>query len=298
MKFKPSFQKRYEPLTDLKELEEAITSPEQKSIRVNTLKISIPKFKSKIKNLTPVPWCKEGFYIKKTSIPIGKLKEHFLGYFYVQEPSSMIPPLILNPKKKDLVLDLAAAPGSKTTQLAALMKNQGIIIANDIKWERIKALSVNLQRLGAVNTLITIYPGHKFPEIKFDKILLDAPCSGTGTLKKSPKTLDIYNPGMIKKLSYTQKKLILKAYSLLKPQGTLVYSTCSLEPEENEGVLDYLLKKTDAKLLPTSLKNLKSSSPILKFENKTYSKEIKKSLRIWPQDNNTEGFFISKITKP
>ncbi|MAG45749.1 MAG: tRNA methyltransferase [Nanoarchaeota archaeon] len=298
MEYKAFFKKRYESLTNLKEFTKAIPSPIKKSLRVNTLKISIKDFKSQVKGLKQIPWCKEGFYIEKKDIPAGKLKEHFLGYFYIQEASSMIPPLVLNPKPSDLVLDLAAAPGSKTTQLASMMNNNGLIIANDIKWDRIKALSMNLQRIGVSNTLITIYPGEKFPNIQFDKILLDAPCSGTGTIKKSPGTLKIYNPGMIRKLSFQQRKLILKTYSLLKPGGIMVYSTCSLEPEENEGVIDYLLKKTDAKLLTASLPKLKSSPPILEFENKTYNPKIKKVLRIWPQDNNTEGFFIAKITKP
>ena len=298
MEFKKSFEERYSSLTNLKEFEKAVTSEIKKGIRVNTLKISISDLKKRIQGLKQVPWCKEGFFIEKQEVPIGKLKEHLLGYFYVQEPSSMIPPLVLDPKENELILDMAAAPGSKTTQIAALMKNTGVLIANDVKWERIPALSMNLQRCGALNTLITIYKGENFPEIKFDRILLDAPCSGTGTLKKSPNTVKIYNPGMVKKLSYTQRDLILKAYSMLKPQGTLVYSTCSLEPEENEEVIDYLLKKTDAKLEKISLKGLKSSPTVLEFGNKSYSKEIKNCLRIWPQDNNTEGFFIAKIRKP
>jgi tRNA (cytosine49-C5)-methyltransferase len=298
MEFKKSFTERYKKLTNLEEFKKAIQKPLKKSIRINTLKTSKKKLKTQLPNLKQIPWCKDGFYIERKDTAIGNLKEHFLGYFYVQEAASMIPPLILNPSTKDLVLDLAAAPGSKTTQLAALMKNKGVLIANDVKWDRLKALSMNLQRCGVLNTLITLYKGERFPEIKFDKILLDAPCSGTGTLQKSPDTLRIYNQGMIKKLSYQQRRLLLKAYSLLKPSGVLVYSTCSLEPEENEGVIDYLLEKTNAQLEKASLPKLKSSPPILDFENKTYNPEIKKCLRIWPQDNNTEGFFIAKVTKP
>jgi len=298
MEFKKSFEERYSKLTDLDEFTRAVTSPIKKGIRVNTLKISVQDFKSRVKGLKQVPWCKQGFFIEKHEVPIGKLKEHILGYFYVQEPSSMIPPLVLAPKENELILDMAASPGSKTTQIAALMNNTGVLIANDIKWERIRALSMNLQRCGALNTLITIYRGENFPEVKFDRILLDAPCSGTGTLKKSPNTVKIYNQGMIKKLGYDQRRLIMKAYSLLKPQGILVYSTCSLEPEENEEVIDFLLARTDAELQEIKLNGLKSSPVVLEFEGKSYNKEISKCLRIWPQDNNTEGFFIAKIRKP
>ncbi len=298
MEFKEKFIERYKELTDFKEFQEAIAKPIRKSIRVNTIKISVIELKDRISGLKQVPWCSEGFYIEKREIAVGNLKEHFLGYFYVQEAASMIPAMILNPDEKDLVLDMSAAPGSKTTQMAAQMKNSGGIIANDIKWDRIKALSMNLQRCGVSNTIITIYKGEFFPDMEFDKILLDAPCSGTGTIQKSPDTLKIYNQGMIKKLGYQQRRLILKAYSLLKNNGILVYSTCSLEPEENENVIDYLLEKTDARLETTSLSGLKSSPAVLGFEGKKYNSEIKKCLRIWPQDNHTEGFFIAKIRKP
>src|SRR3989344_6475264 len=197
MEYKKTFEERYSELTNLKELKEAFSKPLRKSIRINTIKTSVEEIKKRLKNITPIPWCKEGFYIERKEIAVGKLKEHFLGYFYVQEAASMIPPLILNPKKKEMVLDMAAAPGSKTTQIASIMKNKGVIIANDIKWDRISALSMNLQRCGITNTIITINKGENFPDIKFDKILLDAPCSGTGTIQKSPRTLQIYNQEMI-----------------------------------------------------------------------------------------------------
>lgn len=297
MEFKEKFIERYSNITDFEEFKKAISNKLRKSIRINTIKTSVKELKSRIAGLEQIPWCDEGFYIEKKETAVGNLKEHFLGYFYVQEASSMIPALILNPEENELVLDMSAAPGSKTTQMAAMMNNKGVIIANDIKWDRIKALSMNLQRCGVSNTLITIYKGENFPNIMFDKILLDAPCSGIGTIQKSPDTLKIYNTGMIKKLSYQQKRLILKAYSLLNPGGVLVYSTCSLEPEENEGVIDYLLEKTDSKLEKAFLQKLKSSPAILEFEGKKYNPEIKKCLRIWPQDNCTEGFFVAKIKK-
>ncbi len=297
MEFKDNFVERYSSLTYFEDFKKAINKPARKSIRVNTLKISVGELKDRIAGLEQIPWCDVGFYIERKETAVGNLKEHFLGYFYVQEAASMIPSMILKPEQGDLVLDMSAAPGSKTTQMAAMMKNTGVIIANDIKWDRIKALSMNIQRCGVLNTIITIYRGERFPEIKFDKILLDAPCSGTGTLQKSPDTLKIYNPGMIKKLSYQQKRMIMRGYSLLKEKGVLVYSTCSLEPDENENVIDYLLEKTDAKLEKAFLPKLKSSAAVLEFEKKAFNNEIKKCLRIWPQDNNTEGFFVAKIKK-
>jgi NOL1/NOP2/sun family putative RNA methylase len=301
--FKKKFIERYSRLTNFEKFKEYSLKYLRRSIRINTLKISIPKLKKRLKNknlvLTEIPWCKQGFWIKHKTLErrdIGNLPEHYLGYFYVQEAVSMIPPILLNPQPYDLVLDMCASPGSKTTQIAALMENKGIIIANDVSHERLASLGVNLQRCGVSNTIITKSKAQYF-NLKFNKILLDAPCSGTGTIRKSFKTLTIWNPNMVKRISNLQKRLIATAFSCLKPKGTLVYSTCSLEPEENEAVIDFLLKKfKNAKLEKINLK-IKRSSAVLKFENKTYSSEIKKCLRIWPQDNDTEGFFIAKIRK-
>lgn len=129
------------------------------------------------------------------------------------------------------------------------------------------------------------------------KVLVDAPCSGTGTIRRNPETLKIWNPGMIKRLSKTQKSLIESGFNVLKVGGTLVYSTCSTEPEENEEVIDYLLNKFPNAVLEKIDLDIKKSEPVLQFEDKTYGSKIKNCLRIWPQDNNTEGFFVAKIKK-
>ena len=303
--FKPKFIERYSKLTNWDNFKQYSLSFLRRSIRVNTLKISINELKKRLEknwNLEQIPWCKEGFWIehsKKERRDVGNLIGHSLGYFYLQEAASMIPPIVLEPKPSDIVLDIAASPGSKTTQIAQYMQNKGILIANDYTIERMKPLSINLQRCGVTNAVITLMEGQWFRKsgIEFDKVLVDAPCSGTGTIRKSLKTIGIWNPNMIKRLSITQKQLIETGFNLLKKNGTLVYSTCSLEPEENEEVVDFLLKKYEnAKLEDINLK-LKRSYPILEFENKKYSDEIKKCLRIWPQDNDTEGFFVAKIVK-
>jgi len=253
--------------------------------------------------LQQIPWCKEGFYIehiKKERRDIGNLIEHTLGYFYTQEAASMIPPLVLEPEESDIVLDIAASPGSKTTQLASIMNNKGLLVANDYQTQRLKPLSINIQRCGITNCIITLMRGQWFKKsnIEFDKILVDAPCSGTGTIRKSLKTLRIWNPNMVKRLSITQKQLIETAFNILKTNGTLVYSTCSLEPEENEAIVDFLLNKYEnAKLEEIKIKEINRSEPILEFDKNKYNDEVKKCLRIWPQDNDTEGFFVAKIKK-
>ena len=328
MEFKPKFIERYSKLTNFKEFKKYSLSFLRRSIRVNTLKIEINDLKKRLEkewNLKQIPWCRDGFWIehkKKERRDIGNLIEHSLGYFYIQEAASLIPPLVLEPKPNEVVLDMCASPGSKSTQIAALMQNNGILIANDYTIVRMKPLTINLQRCGVANALITLMEGRFFKNsnIKFDKILVDAPCSGTGTIRKSLKTLKIWNPDMVRRLAGTQRQLIDTAFNILKENGTLVYSTCSLEPEEDEAVIDFLLNKYDnAKIEKIELKcqkskisehaqephvrdrrfltGLKRSPVILEFEDKVYSKKIKDCLRIWPQDNDTEGFFVCKIRK-
>jgi NOL1/NOP2/sun family putative RNA methylase len=298
--FKKRFIERYSKLTNLKEFKKASLQQLPKSIRVNTLKTTPEKLKKRLSQFKfkQIPWCKEGFYIYGIRTDLGNLPEHGLGYFYVQEAASMIPAQILSPKKNDIVLDMAAAPGSKTTQIACLMKNTGLIIANDPDYKRIKALHMNIQRFGITNTIITQMDGTQFKNFKFDKILLDAPCSGTGTIRKSPRTIIEWNPSKIRRLSKLQKKLIATAFENLKEKGTLVYSTCTMGPEENEAVISFLLDTYEnAKIKKPQKLKIKSSPPILEFENTKYNPEIKNCLRIWPQDNNTDGFFIAKIQK-
>lgn len=302
---KPEFEKRYRGFlgSSYDEFMRYSLSYITKSIRVNTLKTTVAEVKQRLQlqnfTLRQVPWCNEGFWAKGERTDLGNLLEHFLGYIYIQEAASMIPPVVLNPKPEDLVLDIAASPGSKTTQMAAMMQNTGLILANDISGARMKPLGLNLQRTGAANVVVTVMHGQQFArkKVAFDKILVDAPCSGTGTIRRSPETLKIWNPGMIKRLSRTQKSLIETAFGILRSGGEMVYSTCSVEPEENEEVIDFLLQKFPNASLEKIQLPIKRSEPMLEFEKKTYNGEIKNCLRIWPQDNNTEGFFVAKVRK-
>lgn len=302
IEFKDKFIERYSKLTDWETFKKYNLSFLRKSIRVNTLKTNIKEIKARLDKdwiLEQVPWCDEGFWIKNKQgrLDVGNTIEHSLGFYYVQESASMIPPVVLQPKPHEIILDMCAAPGSKTSQIAQYMQNKGVLIANDVKGDRLAALGINLQRMGITNTLITLSKGERFKDLQFDRILLDAPCSGTGTIRKSLKTLRMWNPGMIKRISYMQQKLITTAFNLLKPEGTLVYSTCSLEPEENEGIIDFLINKFDnAKVEKIDL-DIKSSKPITQFENKIYSSEVEKCLRLWPQDSDTEGFFVARLQK-
>ncbi|MBT3814719.1 RsmB/NOP family class I SAM-dependent RNA methyltransferase [Candidatus Woesearchaeota archaeon] len=303
MKFKPLFIERYSQLTNWDQFREYSLSFLRRSIRINTNLASIAEVKKSIQEkgwqLDPIPWCKEGFWIfHPDRRDVGNLFEHHLGQIYVQEAASMIPPLVLNPKPGEIVLDMCAAPGSKTTQMAVMMKNKGLIVANDYKGARLQSLGINLQRSGLTNTIVSLMSGKRFHEFEFDKILVDAPCSGTGTIRKSLKTISIWNPGMISKLARQQKELIVSAFENLKSGGEMVYSTCSVEPEENEGVVDYLLEKFDnAEVVKVKLPGLKLAKSVMEFKGKKYNSAVKDVMRIWPQDNDTEGFFVCKIRK-
>ncbi len=303
IEFKKAFVERYSQLTDWEEFKKYSLSFLRRSIRVNTILGTVNETTSSIKskswNLTPIPWCKEGFWIEHPERrDVGNLLEYHVGKIYVQEAASMIPPLVLNPQPEDLVLDMCASPGSKTTQLGMMMKNTGVIIANDYKGQRLQSLGINVQRSGLTNTIVTLMPGKRFTGLQFDKILVDAPCSGTGTIRKSLKTITIWNAGMITKLARQQKELIAAAFENLKPGGVMVYSTCSLEPEENEGVVDFLLENfPPAKVLPAKLPGLRTAPPVKEFGGKKFNPQVKHVLRIWPQDNDTEGFFVAKIQK-
>ena len=301
--FKPAFIERYSEMTDWEEFKRYSLSFLRRSIRINTLLGTVAKVKKSIEakgwKLVPIPWCKEGFWIEHDERrDVGNLLEYHTGRIYVQEAASMIPPLVLQPKPGDIVLDMAASPGSKTTQMATMMKNEGLIVANDCKGDRLQSLGINLQRSVITNCLITLMRGQGIKDLQFDKILLDAPCSGTGTIRKSLKTISIWNAGMITKLAKEQKELIEVAFQNLRPGGEMVYSTCSLEPEEYEGVVSHLLNKYEnAEMVEVVLPGLKVSPPVMVFKKEKYHPSVKKVIRIWPQDNDTEGFFVAKLRK-
>jgi len=302
------FKENYKPFLEWS------LKPLKKAIRVNTLKVSIEELKEKLEekgmNLVKIPWIKEGFWVEwkdksnknelKERFDLGNTIEHYLGFYYVQEAASMIPPLVLEPKPGELILDMAAAPGSKTTQIAQYMKNEGTIIANDKNYNRTKILAMNIQRMGVTNAIITAKDARNFKylNLKFDKILLDAPCSATGAIRKSYDALTKFKKKNVKHLSNLQRQLIATAFEILKENGVLVYSTCSVDVEENERVIDWLLNKFEnAKLEKIELEGLKKEEVILNWKEREFSKELKKTLRIMPYTNDTEGFYIAKIRK-
>ncbi len=279
----------------------ACQRPLRKSIRVNTLKISVEEFAQRASekgwNIAPVPWCDTGFWIDadENETPLGNTAEHMAGLFYIQEASSMMPVSALfmtGDEPYQSVLDTAAAPGSKTTQIAALMENKGILVANEFAASRVKVLHANIERCGIRNAALTNFDGRVFggwlPE-RFDAVLLDAPCSGEGTIRKDPDSLKNWSKASIQSIASTQKELIESAFQALKVGGVLVYSTCTLSREENQQVCAHL-KHTFGDAV-----SFESLSELFPEADKALTEEG--FLHIFPQVYDCEGFFVARIRK-
>ena len=278
----------------------------QVTLRINSLSTTRGELISEFRNqqiiLTPTPWYKDAFSTTSSTKELTSLSSYGEGKFYIQGLSSMIPPLILDPQIDDSILDITAAPGSKTTQIATLMQNNGEIIANDISRTRLFKLKANLKQQHITNTKITNIPGEriwkKYPEY-FDKVLVDAPCSMEGRFTTlDPDSYEDWTTKKVKELSRRQKFLLRSALTATRIGGIVVYSTCTLSPEENEEVIDWILEKEgDAiKVEEMKIPELKLCEGITGWGDKKYNPEVKKTSRIWP-NNQMEGFFIAKIKK-
>ena len=283
---------------------QSIANPLPHTIRFNSLKGSTDLLKSFLEEqgftIQNFPGFDEVFRLPSQPFPIGKSLSHFLGHIYVQDIASMLPPRVLAPEPGDLVLDVSAAPGSKTTQMAVMMQNQGLILANDIVPKRLRVLINSLQRLGVVNTaVIRSYGeslGNQYFET-FDKILVDPACSGLGTLHKSPEILSWWTPKHCARMASSQKSLLISAIKALKPGGTLVYSTCTLSPEENEEVIHHALQKMPVEVIKIVLPELTTRPGLTEFNSKKYDDSLVNCLRLYPFENQTEGFFLAKLRK-
>lgn len=257
---------------------------------LNLEKMSDEEFLSLYPNVIPHPIVKHAYLYDKNEYELGKSIYHFLGCFYLQEPSAMLPSFYLNPNEDDYVLDLCAAPGGKSIQASLLMSNKGMIISNDLSRQRCSAILENVERLGRANMIIT---NNDFSKIYknysnfFSKIILDAPCSGSGMFRKEEKMEDDWSINKVEKFASIQKELILMCYEMLKEGGEMVYSTCSFSYEEDEEVIDYLLKNTNATLI-----TIPSNDLLYVSRNLPYG------VHTLPNLFPGEGHYICLIKKP
>ncbi len=271
------------------------------TLRVNTLKYNIQDLMRYFREINikfeRVNFYNDALIIKNANEKeIQKLEIYEKGYIYLQSLSSMVPPIVLEAKENESILDMASAPGSKTTQISAMMKNTGHIIANELDKIRCERLKFNVENQGATNAeIINGYGeklGEKYPE-SFDRVLLDTPCSGEGRfIAEIPGTYRNWSVRTVKELSKIQKKLIKSGYNALKPGGIMVYSTCTLNLEENENILRWALENLNLKMMDINL-DIKGAIPGDSLNTKF---GIEKAIKILPT-KETEGFFVAKLKK-
>jgi 16S rRNA (cytosine1407-C5)-methyltransferase len=229
----------------------------------------------------------------------GSTLEIAFGFYYIQALTSMLPPLVLNPSEKDKVLDLCSAPGSKTTQLAEMMKNKGVLVVNEVEMDRIKALVFNLDKMNFLNYGIVNQRGenlYKYYDAYFDKILVDAPCSGLGIIQKKNEVNHWWSLDRVNNLCDTQTKLLESAVRMLKVEGELVYSTCTLTPEENEMIINKILQQYPVDVVEVNLP-IRHQKGLTVYKNEKLDSSLLKAIRIFPWDVDSDGFFLVKMKK-
>lgn len=268
-------------------------------LRVNTAKISVEDFiKLSPYELKQVSWCPNGFYYDKAQKP-AKHPFYFAGLYYIQEPSAMTTASLLPVEEGDMVLDLCAAPGGKSTELAAKLNGTGLLVTNDISNSRAKALLKNMEVFGVGNALVTSEPPNeltkRFPEF-FDKILIDAPCSGEGMFRKQGNMTKVWEKNGVDLFVGLQRSILKEAVTMLKPGGIMIYSTCTFSKEENEQAIEYLLSLDDSLHL--------QELPLFDGFDKghpewglTGNEELTKCRRLWPHRIEGEGHFVAMVRK-
>ncbi len=298
--FVESLYENYTPLSVDKILS-GMSGNRSTTLRVNTLKYSIQDLMKELKSsnikFERVPWFRDALIIKnKKEKDIQNLEIYNKGYIYLQSLPSMIPPLVLEPKEGEKVLDMTAAPGSKTTEMAMLMNNKGKILANELDKLRCERLKYNVDMQGTEIVEVINQRGEKLGNLypnNFDKVLLDAPCSGEGRfLANDVKTYRNWSKKSVIQLAKLQKKLFKSAYDALKPGGVMVYSTCTLNKEENEDVLEWAIDNLNLKIIDIKIEIKEGISAFT--EGRDIS--IGKAIRILPS-KDMEGFFVAKLKK-
>ncbi|PVU84980.1 hypothetical protein BB560_007200 [Smittium megazygosporum] len=293
-------------ISELIEFLEANEAPRPITIRVNTLKAKRKQVaQALIKrgvNLDVLPgkWSKVGLTIFESPVPIGATPEYMAGMYMIQSASSFLPVLALDPMPNERVLDMSAAPGGKSTYIAALMSNTGVVFVNDANKDRTRALVANIHRLGVTNSLVSNYDGREFPKVMggFDRVLLDAPCSGTGVISKDQSVKSNKSDADFQLLTQLQKELLLSAIDSTSPSkaGIIVYSTCSVTVDENEAVVNYALsKRPNVKLVETGINFGKPG--FTNFRGKRFNSSLSLTRRFYPHTNNMDGFFVAKFQK-
>lgn len=291
-KFKNLLGKEYE------EFKNAINDKRYRGLRINTNKVTdIKKFKFLVDNLEKIPFVENGFYYNK-DLKIGLHPFHYAGMYYIQEPSAMMVIENADIKPGNVVLDLCAAPGGKSTQIVQYLKGEGLLISNELVSKRARILEENVERMGISNCIILNENSENLSKVfqnYFDKIIVDAPCSGEGMFRKQSDAKKLWSEKVVYNCASIQKELIRDAYTMLKEDGILIYSTCTFSPEEDEQIIsDFINEYPDMEILPTIKgSGIKDGKP----EWSTGNKDLKLTSRYWFHHFKGEGHFIAKLKK-
>lgn len=294
------------PISELLEYLEASEVARPLTIRTNSLKTRRRELAAALinrgVNLDPLgKWTKIGLVVYNSSVPLGATPEYLAGHYMIQGASSMLPVIALGPLENERVLDLCSAPGGKSSHIAALMKNTGVLFSNDANRDRIKAVVGNFHRMGVMNAVVSNEDGCKYPKIMtgFDRVLVDAPCTGTGVISKDPSAKTSKSDVDVQRCYNIQRKLLLAAIDCVSAKsatgGYIVYSTCSILPEENEWVVDYALKKRNVKIVETGLDF--GTEGFVNYRQFRFHPSLKHTRRYYPHTHNMDGFYVAKLKK-
>ena len=299
---------RYDPLVDdVEAFRAACERPLPSVVRVNTVKTTVDRATCALDDdehgYERAEWYPE--LLRLDSDSPGNSWPYFHGWLYGQEEVSALPALVCDPRPGERVLDPCAAPGSKTTQLAAMMGDSGTLVANDNNLGRLSALRSNAERCGVTNLVVTNQDARNLsldpftPEgsdeaPRFDRALVDVPCSCEGTVRKNPDALDDWSLGRIEQIAAVQRGILRRAIQTTRPGGTVVYSTCTFAPEENEAVLDHALREEPCELVPFDAP-LDARPGVTEWNGAEYDPSVERARRVWPHLNDTGGFFCAKL---
>ena len=283
---------------------DAAQRPLPTTIWVNPLKITAAQLVAQLQksdiDLTPIDWIEGGFYLPDGLQP-GLLWEYMAGLFHVQEEVSMLPIKLLDVRPDHTVLDMCAAPGNKTAQIAIAMDNKGTIIANDRNVGRLKASRQIFNRLGIINVTMLSHDASNLPTSigLFDRVLADVPCTCEGTCRKTPHVMSRASTSGSEKMARIQKAILRKAIQLCKPGGKILYSTCTFSPEENETVLQEILDVMPdyVNIIPAQVEGFVTESGLGEWNGRIFHPSIQNAIRVWPHQNDTGGFFMALLER-
>jgi len=302
-----SFMPRYHGIVEeVAAFEAAVRSPLPRFVWANPLRCSPERLQRLLSESGHRPrrlaWMSNAFRIGGRQEGLGSHWAFLGGFYHIQEASSMLPAMLLGPAENHRILDMCAAPGNKTAQLALSMNNRGTVVANDLVWNRMRPVRMHIDRLGLLNVSLSCEDGGSYPRNAgiFDRVLVDAPCSCEGTSRKSPGILEQkVSERQRRQLSRKQLLLLRQAIRRCRPGGRVVYSTCTYAPEENEAVIDRALRDMPAafRILKTAVPGFRTAPGLTQWNGCRFDESLQHTLRVWPHHNDTGGFFMALLEK-